>query len=124
MITLICGLPRAGKTTYSTPFEETQRVVHWDNCGNGFFSRNKKALEIVSLETGDIMVEGIYNKPEARKELAEAYKGGGKKVCIWLDTPLEVRSQRQGFCPFDKTRFEPPTEAEGWDEIIVIKQTK
>lgn len=75
-------------------------------------------------EQGNVVVEGIYHKPEARKEVCEAYKGEGKKVCIWLNTPLEVRSQRQGFCPFDKTRFEPPTEAEGWDEIIVIKQTK
>ena len=48
MLTLICGLPRAGKTTYSKQFENDGRykVIHLDTCGtrkvNRYIGANTK----------------------------------------------------------------------------------
>ena len=110
MITLICGLPRAGKTTYSERFRD---VLHLDSYGyNGVMRR-------VAKTDGDVVVDGVYQNATYRKKLIEAYKGAGRR-CIYIDTPLEVRRTRPGFDKFCDFPFEPPTYAEGWDEIIVI----
>ena len=84
MLTLICGMPRAGKTTYAKRFNN---VIHLD--GLGYHNVKTK----VSPRTDDITVEGVYEHPRQRARLIEAYKGKGAR-CIWLDTPLEVRKTR------------------------------
>ena len=111
MLTLICGMPRAGKTTYS---EKYDNVIHLD--GLGYHTVKSKVGEI----EGDIVVEGIYEHPQIRSRLIDAYKGQGKR-CIWLDTPLEVRKKRPMWRPYHGFEFEPPTLDEGWDEIIIIR---
>ena len=113
MLTLICGLPRAGKTTYSQRFEGKCKVLHTDFCGF------QAAKETARHTTEDIVVEGVYSTVRQRTHLAQAYKGNGKR-CIWLDTPLEVRSKRPNFHMYSHMTFEPPTYSEGWDEIIII----
>lgn len=110
MLTLICGMPRAGKTTYSMKFEN---VIHLDELGY------RAVKDKVSNIVDDVVVEGIYNNASIRMRLAEAYKGQGRK-CIWLDTPLEVRKKRPMWHPTEGMIFEPPTLDEGWDEIIVL----
>lgn len=112
MLTLICGLPRAGKTTFSKQYEN---VVHLDEVGFNYERCNRLVRD------EDIVIEGVYNKAEQRKALLATYHGGAKK-CIWLDTPKHIRQERA------KTKipdmpFEPPTYSEGWDEIIVIGET-
>lgn len=112
MLTLICGLPRAGKTTYAERFDD---VIHLDTSGayQGVIRRIKR-------KDGDIIVEGVYRLIRERKNLIDAYHGDGAK-CIWLDTPDEVRRSRKGWDKFCDKPFEPPTFEEGWDEIIVIR---
>ena len=122
MITLICGRCRAGKTTYSKQFEN---VIHLDDLSVRARERYPNVLKVVSGRTDDIVVEGVYETAQYREELLRAYKGDGAK-CIWLDTPLEVIARRM--MPIGKPNthfvvpkvFEPPTYAEGWDEIEVI----
>lgn len=110
---LICGLPRAGKTTYSKRYE--CNVIHLDNYGNFGIVRDK-----VSKIDGDVVVEGCYTHAQQRMSLLASYKGNGKR-CIWLDVPQEIREQREGWREsMGKMHFEPPTYAEGWDEIEVI----
>ena len=113
MLTLICGHPRAGKTTYSKQFEGVCKILHLDYCG-----RYGGVIQSVQHLHGDIVVEGVYNKAEQRKALIRAYHGRHTK-CIWLDTPLEVRQTREGYRKHNEY-FEPPTYSEGWDEIIII----
>lgn len=117
MITLICGVGRAGKTTYSQRFEN---VIHLDGMGHIPY-RFKNVID--ALGTGDVVVEGIYESAELRMELLRAYKGNGKR-CIWLNTPKDTvidRANKTGI-PISARHFyfEPPTYSEGWDEIIVI----
>lgn len=125
MITLICGLPNAGKTTYSSSHAN---VIHFDEAsrnGDQFVNCNRTASKV----QGDVCVEGIYNSARRRKQLLEACKHQDRKVCIWLDTPLEECIEREksyrkrptGIVHAHYWSFEPPTLDEGWDEIIVIK---
>lgn len=111
MLTLICGMPRAGKTTYSQRFDN---VIHID------FTGYPKAKMLVGGTTDDIVVEGVCEHPQMREKFINAYKGQGKR-CIWIDTPLEVRKQRPMWHLYNGLTFEPPTLDEGWDEIIIIR---
>ena len=113
MIILICGQPRAGKTTYSKNF--TCKVIHLDEC-HRYTIVNEKVKEV---GFNDVVVEGVYKRPIDRQKLLEAYKGN-KSRCIWIDTPLEIRSQRENFFSWSNVRFKPPTYDEGWDEIVRI----
>ena len=113
MFVLICGLPRAGKTTYSKKFEN---VIHLDEL------RFMKSVQFRLREngTGDVAVDGVYHKANDRISLLNEYKGL-QKVCIWLDTPVEMKQSRRGYDSRCEYPFEPPTLEEGWDEIIIIR---
>lgn len=115
MLILICGLPRAGKTTYS---EQYENVIHLDRCGS-----YQSVMNRVKHRNGDVVVDGVYRLKTERENLIRAYSGSGLKRCIWLNTPDEVRRSRQGWDKFCDKLFEPPTYAEGWDEIIIIGET-
>lgn len=116
MITLICGLPRAGKTTYSKKFND---VIHLDTCG-GYVG----VLHKLYRKTGDIIIEGVYRRKSDRITLIRSYKTDYYK-CIWLDTPDEVRKSRKGWDKYcDIPPFEAPTIDEGWDEIIILRGEK
>lgn len=114
MLILLCGLPRAGKTTYSMRFKEPYEVVHTDMCGM------KYARERVERANGDIVVDGVYKGAKERTELCRAYNGELKK-CIWLDTPKEIRMRRANYNRHCDFPFKPPTYDEGWDEIEIIR---
>lgn len=116
MLTLICGLTRAGKTTYSERYDK-EIVIHLDKTRN-FYKGVEKA---VKERTGDIVVDGVFSKKFRRLGLLNAYQGDGPKKCIWLDTPDEIRMNRPGFIKYCDNEFEPPTYDEGWDEIEIIR---
>lgn len=114
----IIGLPNAGKTTFSARFEN---VIHLDDFPPLKFINCNEAVR----KAGEYVVaEGIYNLRCRRERLLEAYQGNCKKVCIWVDTPLEVCLARNGrdreTVLIAAQMFEPPTYDEGWDEIIRI----
>ena len=114
---LICGLPNAGKTTYSKQFD---KVLHLDDFPpNKFLNCN----EAVRKARGDVVVEGIYNIRCRREKLLEACKRHDKKVCIWINTPLEtcLARGREDIVRRGAMMFQPPSTAEGWDEVIVIE---
>ena len=86
----------------------------------------EKVVEMVK-NNPDIIVEGVYDKASDRKKLVEA--SGVPSKCIWLDTPVETclkrekgyRKRPEGLVILAHKAFEPPTYAEGWDDIIVIR---
>lgn len=119
MITLVCGLPNAGKTTYAG-----DRALHLDDFRFGYVECNEAAQAF-----DEVCVEGTYNTRRRRTQFLDAVKQkGGKRVCVWVDTPLAVclEREREGRKRGDHTvincanQFEPPTYDEGWDEIIRI----
>ena len=122
MLTLICGLPNAGKTTYSKRYKD---VLHLDDMPvrQQFEICRERASQI----KGDVVVEGVYVTAEDRKALLEACKDNSPKVCIWLDTSLEeclerekkYRKRPMSIVTCHHKMLQPPTYDEGWDEIII-----
>ena len=123
MFTLICGIPNAGKTTYSSRYDN---VIHMDEVipkrrGLAY----EEVCDAISECDSDICVEGVFIASRIRRKLCESYNG--KKVCLWLNTSIDECIARE-----DRKRpsfiirncadcFEPPTLDEGWDEIIIIR---
>lgn len=119
---LITGIPNAGKTTYSSQFEN---VIHFD----GVRGRDRRDKIVSAVEQDNsICVEGVYAKARERKRLVEASKA--KNTCIWLNMPLDMcvyrentgRQRSEHLVQVVYEDFEPPTYDEGWDEIIEIKE--
>ena len=118
MISLICGRSRSGKTTYSKRFKNALHLDAFGIIPNNY----NKLLKKVAETDGNLVIDGVYDTAEFRTNLLNAYKGGGKKTCIWLDTPLDVIESRFAIIPSKHPYpFEPPTLSEGWDEIIIIR---
>ena len=124
MLTLICGLPNSGKTTYAN--ENYEYVIHYDDVPHITLEEHHRNCiqEILDSDEKDICVEGVYDKKYRRMALIEACKEQDKKVCVWINTPYEVCLSRKSKPRFIVEKFyrsfEPPTEDEGWDEIIEV----
>lgn len=114
MLTLICGLPNAGKTTYTKRFEN---AMHQDDIGT-------RVIDAIREAAGDVVIEGYFGTSDIRRKAINAHNGHAK--CIFIDISAEESIRRE-----DRNRhpqilrnaarfFEPPTYSEGWDEIIVI----
>lgn len=121
MLTLICGISNAGKTTYSSKYKNT---IHLDD-----FKTVKEVCSIVQKEKEkDVCVQGIFCLSRHRKQLCNVYNGN--KICIWLNTPLEEcisrenRNRSQLIIKNGYEIFEPPTYKQGWDQIIIIENDK
>ena len=119
MIKLICGASHVGKTTFSQRFKND---VHLDDVAQKPTERYAAVNDIVRRTSGDVVVEGIYESPEQRIALLNAYNGEGRE-CIFLDPSEEEINSR----PFAKRHgwvkkhsFTPPDYTEGWDRIEVI----
>ena len=118
-IFLICGLPNAGKTTFSKQFKT---VLHYDDISH----LPKKERDHIILTTDAECVEGVFNTRANRTWITRNVPHD-HKVCIWIDTPVdecirrEKRFRSEFFIQILNKHFEPPTLDEGWDEIIHIK---
>lgn len=126
MLTLICGLPNAGKTTYSKRF---RNVVHLDMMyPKLLFDKYAECARRASMYDGDVCVEGLFTERRWRKMLLDACPHQSPRVCIWLNTALgecmeredafRKRSRHMVRSHYD--RLEPPDLSEGWDVIEVI----
>lgn len=129
-MTLLTGIPNAGKSTYSARYGT---VIHFDSIPHKTANEQfAKCNRLAAQAEGEVCVEGVYNSRRRRIELLEACKHRAeRKVCIWLDTPVEVCLERErnyrrrpdGIVLSHAQSFEPPTLDEGWDEIIHIVYT-
>lgn len=121
MLTLICGVPNAGKTTYSKRFSN---VIHLDDVKPNGKAPTKVIQDMVESQD-DVCVEGTYLVARQRRELAAAYNGD-RKICIWLDAPLEVciaredRGRSNSLHRLCNEAMQPPTLDEGWTEVIRV----
>lgn len=117
MLILICGIPNAGKTTYSKQFKN---VLHQDDIGtiDNIVNRIKQI-------DGDVIIEGYFGTSEIRKQVLSAYHGNAN--CIFIDISIEESIQRESrhrhpsILRNASMRFETPSLNEGWNKIIIIK---
>ncbi len=127
-MTLICGIPNAGKTTYSSKYD---KVIHYDDIK--LIGRERIPYILNEIKSSsDICIDGVFGIKEHRRIIANAMKEkGSKAVCIWLNTPLDICLKREmsyrrrplELVKIHNKRFVPPDYDEGWDEIIVISET-
>lgn len=122
---LVCGIPNAGKTTYSQAF---QNVVHYDDM---IGIARQRYTELNELATnGGLIADGVFGERKRRVELVES--ASDKATCIWIDTPVKICLQRErsgrmrgDFIVLHHAKtFEPPTLDEGWDEIIIVRNNE
>lgn len=113
MLTLICGLPNAGKTTHYAD------ALHQDEIGT--IDRIISTIK----DMPDVTIEGYFGTVRERSRVRSAHKG--KSKCIFIDISVEESISRENRNrPPQILRnaarfFEPPTLDEGWDEIITIR---
>lgn len=119
---IICGVPNAGKTTYSQQYKD---AVHYDSLN---MTTRQRYIYLNRLaRRGDAVFDGVFGEGFRRKELVKSCPRGEKKICVWLNTPLEVclarenRDRSPEVVLFHWQAFEPPTMDEGWDRIEVIE---
>lgn len=118
MLMLICGIPNAGKTTYSSRFDN---ALHLDEIG-----ATDKVIGKMRQIDGDVVVEGYFGNAESRRKVRSAY--GGEARCVFIDISVdesikrEKRNRHEAILRNASRFFEPPTLDEGWDEIIVIRE--
>ena len=119
---LICGIPNAGKTTYSQRFEN---VVHMDDVASQG-NASSRICEIISTSEDNVCVEGVFISRHQRKQLVDSCNHK-TNTCIWLDTTLDecIQRENRGRTP-NLIRncyacMQKPTLDEGWDEIIIIR---
>lgn len=123
MLTLIIGVPNAGKTTFSKNFKN---VLHADEIRPTKEVPFMKAVCNAVSEADAICVEGLFMTARHRRPVVEAYKGNDEKVCVWLNYPLEEciaredRGRKEALVRDSHMVFEPPTYEEGWDRIVII----
>lgn len=114
MLTLVCGIPNAGKTS------RHPNALHQDEIGT-----IDRVCAVVSELGGDVTIEGYFGTHDARRRVRDAYDGPSR--CVFIDITVEESIRRE-----DRNRheailrnaarfFEPPTYDEGWDEIEVIR---
>lgn len=114
---MICGIPNAGKTTFSRRYEG---VLHQDDIGTV-----RNVVDAIEEVEGDVVVEGYFGSAGERRRVLESRKGHSR--CIFLDIPVEesIRREDRGRHPQvlrNAARFfEPPSYEEGWDEIEVVR---
>lgn len=116
-LTLICGLPNAGKTTFSKQFSN---VLHQDDIG-----LIKHIVDKIEHADGDVIIEGYFGRKNERDRVREAHDGYAK--CIFLEISVEESIKRENRNRHPQILrnasrfFEPPTLDEGWDEIIIVR---
>lgn len=112
MLTLICGLPNAGKTTHYSD------ALHQDEIGT--IDRIISTIK----DMPDVTIEGYFGRAEERSRVRSAHKDNA--ICIFINISVEesIRRENRNRHPQilrNAARFfEPPTLSEGWDEIITI----
>lgn len=117
MLTLICGLPNAGKTTFS---QQYKNALHLDEIG-----LLDNVLNAIKRTDGDVVIEGYFGTADVRSRICSAYDG--QKECIFLDVTIEESIRRENRNRHEQILrnasrfFEPPTLDEGWGELIIIK---
>ena len=143
-LTLMCGIPGSGKSTWLKGLEKENAVISRDkirysllNEGDAYFSKEKEVFELFTKQINDSLTKGIntyvdatHITPGSRRKLLNAITAPYDRLnAIVIDTPLEEclkrNAQRIGRAcvPEDQVinmyeHFVKPTLNEGFNYII------
>jgi predicted kinase len=130
------GLQGSGKSTWvARNLAGTHAVVskdHWPNARRREARQRRVVAELLAEGRG-VVVDNTNPAPEDRTALVAAARAAGVPVrAVWLDTPVELclarndaRTGRARVPPAGvlgtRTRLVPPTVAEGFDRVDVVR---
>jgi predicted kinase len=130
------GLQGSGKSTWVTGhLAQTHAVVskdHWPH-GRRREARQQRVVAELLASGARVVVDNTNPAPEDRAALIVAARGAGVPVrAVWVDTPPEIclarNDAREGRArvPLQgifatRARFVPPTTAEGFDRVDVVR---
>ena len=141
------GIPGSGKTTYLKPYaQQTQAAyicaddIRQEILGDpSDQTQNARIWEIVyaraqqALQSGSVVIDGIGTDPAYRRNDVRRFRPlADQVIAFWFDTPLDVclernrTRERQVNAAFVRRAYRqlqvhPPSLAEGFDEIRIIK---
>lgn len=133
-LTVMCGVPNAGKTTKATALaEETGATRISVDDYRHYIRYDGKPMTVIdaaltdareALERGeDVIFDNVNSNAHARRHVLDMCRMDGlRTVCIYMDTPVETCLERaHGSWPaaFYAHKVTRPTEDEGFDEIII-----
>lgn len=131
--TIMCGIPNSGKTMKSRELsDKTGAVLIRLDDYTHLYMKGYKPYQVVelaindirsNLESGhDVIYDAVNETTVGRQQILEAVSTTGADiVCVYMATPASVCISRDssGWSAHYAEIFEPPTESEGFDELIV-----
>ena len=145
MLTLMCGIPRCGKSTWISKNKKDAIIVSPDDIrkeifGHQFFNPGepwiwaftKSMIRLLMIQKKDVIINATNLFPWLRREwLCLAYELNYKAKMVLIDTPIEVcmkRNKKESHkVPLDKmmlinSAFIKPEDKEGFDKLVVVKK--
>ena len=146
-LTLMCGFPRSGKSTWVKNNRNGRLVIEPDwirrvILGHQFHKPAEPVIWLITdsfiricLSQGqDVILDGTNLQPFVRMKYIELAKSLNHRiVCVWISTPMHICIQRNNESPegkklptnvltFKESEFTPPCDTEGFDQIIKIDE--
>lgn len=127
---LFCGSPGSGKTTISKQMAEQYNAERISFDERHYIRHTDMILPIVEALTDgkNVIADSVFSHVKQRTAILDAVQDiQCKKVLVYMTTPLDEclrrNANRKNRLPDFVVEsfynsFEPPTLAEGWDEII------
>lgn len=135
-LVVLVGLQGAGKTTWvAAELAATHAVVskdHWPRARRREARQQRVVAELLAAGRS-VVVDNTNPSAAERAPLVAAARAAGVPVrAVWADTPLEVCLVRNAARPQERrvplvgihaalARFEPPSVAEGFDRVDVVR---
>lgn len=128
---LFCGSPGSGKTTLSKQMAEQYNAERISFDERHYIRHTDMILPIVEALTDgkNVVADSVFSHVKQRTAILDAVKDiPCRKVLVYMTTPLDEclrrNANRKNRLPDFVVEsfynsFEPPTLAEGWDEIII-----
>lgn len=128
---LFCGSPGSGKTTLSKQIAEQYNAERISFDERHYIRHTDMIPPIIEalIDGKNVVADSVFSHVKQRTAILDAVKDiPCRKVLVYMTTPLDEclrrNANRKNRLPDFVVEsfynsFEPPTLAEGWDEIII-----
>lgn len=128
---LFCGSPGSGKTTLSKQMAEQYNAERISFDERHYIRHTDMIPPIIEalIDGKNVVADSVFSHVKQRTAILDAMKDiPCRKVLVYMTTPLDEclrrNANRKNRLPDFVVEsfynsFEPPTLAEGWDEIII-----